>query len=282
MSPLPQIHKIADLGLEADVWFLDIWGVLHNGVKPYASAVAACEAFRDQGGKVILVSNSPRPRDGVGRQLDSIGVARTAYDAILTSGDVSRVLIAGFEGQPVLHIGPERDIPVFAGTGVELADANEAVCIVCTGLFDDETEIPHDYVTRLQALQRRHLPMICVNPDKTVERGGRIIYCAGALAEEYEKLGGNVAYAGKPFAPIYEEAFHIAARLMGGALEKSRILAIGDGVKTDIKGALDNGIAAIYVASAVHAKGGETLADAAARLFPDAGKRPVAVMAALA
>lgn len=281
MTGIPLLQSIAPLNGDTDVWFLDIWGVLHNGVRPFSGAVAACRAFRAKGGKVILVSNSPRPHGGVERQLDHIGVPKDVYDAILTSGDVSRALIAGFEGQPVFHLGPERDVPVFAGTGVELAAAGEAIAIVCTGLFDDETEIPHDYTGRLQAFAKKRLPMICVNPDKTVERGGRIIYCAGAIAEAYEKLGGNVVYAGKPFAPIYEEAFHIAAQLTGAPVEKSRVLVIGDGVNTDIAGALDAGIRAVYVASAVHVAKGENISDAAARLFPDPAKRPIAVMAGL-
>ena len=282
MSTIPLLDSIAPLHGEADVWFLDIWGVLHNGVKPFAGAVSACQDFRALGGKVILVSNSPRPRSGVEKQLDHIGVPKDVYDAILTSGDVSRVLIAAFEGQPVFHIGPERDVPVFVGTGVELASAIEAIAIVCTGLFDDESEIPHDYDARLKAFAKRRLPMICVNPDKTVERGGRIIYCAGALAEAYEKLGGNVAYAGKPFGPIYEEAFHIATQLTGRPVQTSRVLAIGDGVATDIAGAIDAGVRAVYIASAVHVAKGEDISDAAVRLFPDPAKRPVAVMAALA
>ena len=282
MSSIPLLDSIAPLQGEADVWFLDIWGVLHNGVRPFAGAVGACQNFRALGGKVILVSNSPRLRSGVEKQLDHIGVPKDVYDAILTSGDVSRVLIAAFEGHPVFHLGPERDVPLFVGTSVELSSASEAVAIVCTGLFDDETEIPHDYDARLKAFARKRLPMICVNPDKTVERGGRIIYCAGAIAEAYEKLGGNVVYAGKPFAPIYEEAFLIAAQLAGRPVEKSRILAIGDGVTTDFGGALAAGVRAVYIASAVHVAKGENIPDAAARLFPDPAKQPIAVMAGLA
>lgn len=285
--PLPLIHSIGELQFPADVWFLDIWGVLHNGVRPYAGAVSACTAFRKGGGKVILVSNSPRPRDGVARQLDTVGVPREAYDAILTSGDVSRALIARHKGEAVFHLGPERDLPVYDGTGVTVvkasdARADEAKAIVCTGLFDDETETPENYRAMLGDFRARDLDMICVNPDIKVERGERIIYCAGALAEAYEGLGGRVHYAGKPYAPIYEAAFALSSELAGRAVSKDRILAIGDGVKTDIAGALQAGIAAVYVASAVHVKRSETLSDAASRLFPDAAKRPLAVMSALA
>ena len=280
--PLPLIRSIAELEFPADVWFLDIWGVLHNGVRPYAGAVSACTAFRKGGGKVILVSNSPRPRDGVARQLESIGVARESYDAILTSGDVSRALIARHKGESVFHLGPERDLPVYEGTGVVRGRAGGARAIVCTGLFDDETETPENYRAMLSDFRARDLDMICVNPDIKVERGVRIIYCAGALAEAYETLGGRVHYAGKPYPPIYEAACALASDLAGHAIAKERILAIGDGVKTDIAGALNAGIAAVYVASAVHVESGETLADAAERLFPDVRKRPIAVMKALA
>ena len=263
-----------ELGFPADVWFLDIWGVLHNGVRPYAGAVSACTAFRKGGGKVILVSNSPRPREGVARQLDSVGVPREAYDAILTSGDVSRALIARHKGEAVFHLGPERDLPVYDGTGVTLTEASQAKAVVCTGLFDDETETPENYRVLLDDFRAHDLDMICVNPDIKVERGARIIYCAGALAEAYEGIGGRVHYAGKPYAPIYEAAFALSSELAGRAVSKDRILAIGDGVKTDIAGALQAGIAAVYVASAVHVKSGETVADAASRLFPDACETP--------
>jgi HAD superfamily hydrolase (TIGR01459 family) len=275
------IKDITDLQRPSDVWFLDIWGVLHNGVRPYAGAVAACQAFRARGGAVILLSNSPRPREGVARQLDQIAVPKDAYDAILTSGDVSRTLIAAYRGGKVFHLGPDRDLPVYEGLGVALGSAVEAAAVVCTGLYDDETEGPEDYADLLAAFAARKLEMICVNPDLKVERGGRIIYCAGALAAAYEAMGGTVRYAGKPHVPIYDEAFRMAASLLGKDVAKSRVLAIGDGVKTDIEGALRAGIAAVYVASAVHMDAGETLGEAAARLFPDTHKRPIAIMTAL-
>ncbi len=282
MPPIPELSSIAPLGQSARVWFLDIWGVLHNGVRPYAGAVAACQTFRAQGGHVILVSNSPRPRDGVKRQLDSVGVAPDAYDAIVTSGDVSRALIADYAGKAIYHLGPDRDLALYDGISVKLMEAEAAAeAIVCTGLFDDDKETPADYAGRLADLRARNLPMICVNPDKTVERGGRMIYCAGALAEAYEALGGAVRYAGKPYPPIYAAAEGIAAHLCGGKIVKAQILAIGDGVRTDIQGAATAGIRSVYIASAVHARAGETLAAAAARLFPDAASAPIAVMSAL-
>ncbi len=282
MTTIPLISDIGTLAQPFDVWFLDIWGVLHNGVRPYAGAVSAAQKFRAKGGAVVLVSNSPRPRAGVGRQLHQIGVPQDAYDAILTSGDVSRTLIAGQAGATVFHLGPERDLPVYDGLGVTLGKLEDARAVVCTGLFDDEKETPGDYLTLLRSARARGLEMICVNPDIKVERGDRIIYCAGALAQAYEDMGGEVLYAGKPHAPIYEEALRVARELRGGTLDTARVLAIGDGAKTDIGGARNNGLAAVYIASAVSMFEGETLSDAASRLFPDPAKRPLAVMSALA
>ena len=264
------------------MWLVDIWGVLHNGVRPFQSAGEACRTFRAHGGRVILVSNSPRPADGVARQLRDVGVLRDAYDAIITSGDLSRKLIAAYAPQGIFHLGPARDLAVYDGTGVQRVTAEDAVAIICTGLFDDERETPEDYRERLTAYARRKLAMICVNPDVTAERGGKLIYCAGALAELYSQLGGAVSYAGKPFAPIYDAAEAIAAELTGLAVPRARMLAIGDGARTDILGAARAGIRSVFVASGVNVKHGEALAGAAHRLFPDTVTRPVAVMKMLA
>ena len=281
MSQIVVLSSIEPLVAGRDVWFLDIWGVLHNGVKPFAGAVAACRKFRESGGHIILVSNSPRPRAGVVKQLDAVGVAREAYDAVITSGDVSRRLIAAHNGETVFHLGPERDLALYEGTGARPGNAGDARVVVCTGLFDDEHETPANYSAQLANFKARGLEMICVNPDIKAERGGRIIYCAGALAEAYQTLGGNVLYAGKPYAPIYEEAFTLAEGLKGNPVAKSQVLAIGDGVKTDIAGAMQAGIAAVFVASGVHVELGESMAIAAARLFPNPDARPIAVMTAL-
>ncbi|MGL4395980.1 MAG: HAD family hydrolase [Hyphomicrobium sp.] len=302
MPAIPILSSIADLEPRFDVWFLDIWGVLHNGVRPYADAVSACQAFRRAGGRVLLVSNSPRPHSGVALQLKSVGVADDAFDAILTSGDVSRRLIAGYAGASVFHLGPARDRPVFEGLDVTVLPAefvadvaalstsgtaggnvpDGVTAVVCTGLFDDERETPDTYKPLLAAFKAHALDMVCVNPDVTVERGGRLIYCAGALAEAYQAIGGRVLFAGKPHRPIYDAALAMARDVVGRDVPASRILAIGDGAKTDIAGARDAGIAAVYVASGVSMARGEDLPSAALRLFPDPSRRPLAVMTALA
>lgn len=281
MSAIPLLESIATLAPSADVWFLDIWGVLHNGVRPFAGCVEACRTFRSQGGKVILVSNSPRPRQGVILQLDQIGVDHASYDDALTSGDVSRRLIADFKGKPVWHLGPERDLAIYNGLDVALAGPDDSAGIVCTGLFDDERETPDDYASRLMPLAARGLDMVCVNPDLKVERGGRIIYCAGALAEAYERMGGKVAYAGKPYAPIYAAAFARANELTGKNVPRDRVLAIGDGIGTDIAGAGQAGIRSVYVASPVALRHGVALADAQNELFSSLPVKPVAMMRAL-
>jgi HAD superfamily hydrolase (TIGR01459 family) len=282
MPDISRIDHIAPLAPTADVWFVDIWGVLHNGVRPYEAAVAACLAFRRSGGVVVLLSNSPRPCDGVIRQLDDIGVAREAYDHAVTSGDVSRGLIGGFAGRTAWHLGPERDRAIFLGIDIILGAPAEADVIVCTGLFDDERETAGDYTERLAPLARRQVPMVCVNPDLTVERGGRIIPCAGALAACYAKLGGVVSFAGKPHAPIYDAGFAWITDHLGRPPEQDRVLAIGDGAGTDIAGAVAYGIRCVFVASKVSVADGETLPGAARRLFPEPGRQPVAVMPALA
>ncbi len=281
MHDIPLLTSIAPLAETADVWFLDIWGVLHNGFKPFGGCVDACVTFRKAGGTVILVSNSPRPRAGVIKQLTGIGVDPVAYDDVISSGDVSRALIAAIAPGPLLHIGPVRDLPLFDRLGVTFAKAGQAQATVCSGLYDDEAETPDDYRDMLAVLRARTVPMICANPDIKAERGGKLIYCAGAIAQAYEALGGTVQYAGKPYAPIYDAALQMAARLRGGAVETSRVLAIGDGVATDIRGASNAGIRSVYIASGVNLARGVPLADAAKTLFAAEAVKPIAVMTAL-
>ena len=282
----PPIQVVSSIGphtASKEAWLVDIWGVMHNGVTPFTAAVAACEKFRDGGGTVLLLSNAPRPASGVAAQLDRIGVARTAWDAIISSGDAARALVAQYAPGPVFHLGPERDLPLYEGLGVKLGHPETASCIVCTGLFDDETETPADYAAVLQACAARHLPMVCANPDLTVERGGKIIYCAGAVAAAYEAMGGAVTYAGKPYLPVYEMAFSEIARLRGNGVERDAVLAIGDGIRTDIAGAANAGIQSIYIASGVHlGAGGRLDADTLAKLFPPGSPQPTAAMTGLA
>lgn len=281
-APIPLVQSIQSVTSDTEAWLADIWGVMHNGVTPYADAVEACRAFRQRGGIVLLLSNSPRTTAGVATQLDHVGVARDAYDGIVTSGDATRHLIGLLGSKGIFHLGPERDLGLYQGLGSRLVGAEEAEAIVCSGLFDDTSETPDDYADLLSGFARRGLAMICANPDLRVERGGRIIYCAGALARAYEGLGGTVSYAGKPFAPIYKMAEESLAEIKGRPIAREHMLAIGDGVKTDIAGAAAAGIASVYIASAVDIDHGAAL-DAALlqTLLPDADGRPAAVMTGL-
>ncbi|HXG80016.1 MAG TPA: TIGR01459 family HAD-type hydrolase [Methyloceanibacter sp.] len=286
---IPIIDRIGDLGGRYAAWLVDIWGVMHNGRRAFPEAVAAAKAFRAQGGIVVLLSNSPRPSPSVQEQLRHLGVADEAYDATVTSGDLTRHELSKHAGASVYHLGPERDRPIFHGLPLKLGKPDEAELIVCTGLFDDEVETPDDYADALKALAVRKLQMVCANPDQLVERGDQLVYCAGALASLYERLGGDVVYAGKPYAPIYRLALETIGRLAGRDVPRSAVLAIGDGVNTDIAGAAASGIDSVFVASGVHVpanSGGDTGGDALdarhlAELFAHAG-RPLAAMPALA
>ena len=252
-----------DLSHRYPVWFVDIWGVIHNGEKPFAETVATLARHRKEGGTVVLVSNSPRSAKGVIEQLDEIGVRTDAYDDAVTSGDVTQDLMRMVPSGKLYHIGPARDLSLFDGMPVKRVGLTEADAIICTGLVHDHSETPEDYAEELAALWARNLPMISANPDKIVRKGDKLIYCAGALAEVYQKLGGDVSMAGKPHAPIYDLALRKAFRLRDISIERDDVLAIGDGPETDILGAANQGFPVVYVGGGVrdHAEDmGEELA----------------------
>jgi HAD superfamily hydrolase (TIGR01459 family) len=283
-STIPVVESIQDLGSRYRAWLVDIWGVMHNGQNAFPQAFAATRAFRETGGIVVLLSNSPRPSPGVQQQLRGFGVPDEAYDATVTSGDLTRHELGKHEGARVFHLGPERDRPIFDGLDVVLSGPKDATLVVCTGLFNDDTETPDDYVDLLGDLAARGTTMICANPDLMVERGNQLIYCAGALAAVYEDFGGTVVYAGKPYRPVYDLALETIAGLAGEPVPKAKVLAVGDGVKTDIAGAAAFGIDAVFVASALHAPGeGGVALDAShlAELFAETERRPIAATRAL-
>lgn len=250
---LETVASLAELSGRYAALLCDVWGVLHNGMAAFPDAVASLSAARQRGLAVVLVTNSPRPHPGVEAQIRGLGVPDAAWDRIVTSGDVTRELIA--EGpRRIFHIGPERDHPIFDGLDVEPVEEFEAQAVVCTGLFDDATETPQDYAELLQRLRARNLPFICANPDIMVEHGDRLVWCAGAIARDYAQLGGRTLIAGKPHAPIYAAAVKAAEEALGRAVERGDLLAIGDGIMTDVKGAADYGIDVLYVSGGVHAR----------------------------
>lgn len=274
------IDSAWELAGRYDLWLCDVWGVIHNGREAFGDAVSACAAFRATGGTVILLTNAPRPSESVRGQLDALGVDRAGYDAIVSSGDVTRHLIEALGGRPAFHLGPERDVPIFAELAVNLTGAESAEVVINTGLYDDTTETPDDYRDLLAGFRARDLDMICANPDIRVERGSELVYCAGALAKAYQAIGGNVAYAGKPYLPIYDLAMERAGALRGEPLARGRALAIGDGLATDILGAANAGIDALFVRSGVHVAGERALdSGILGELFADTTHRlPVAAI----
>jgi HAD superfamily hydrolase (TIGR01459 family) len=280
---IPVIDVIAPFGKSYAAWLVDIWGVMHNGMRAFPPAVEATRRYREQGGIVILLSNSPRPSEGLQQQLRSLGVSDQSYDATVSSGDLTRHELAKHAGARIFHLGPERDLPIFKDLDLKLVDAGQAELVVCTGLFNDETEKPQDYEGLLRELAERKLTMLCANPDHLVERGHDLVYCAGALAHLYEEDGGEVIYAGKPYAPIYELSEETIAGIAGRKIARSEILAIGDGIRTDMAGAADYGLDAVFVASGLHVgPGGEGLDDLRLVELFEGRKPPLAAMPALA
>lgn len=248
------IQSLAEISEGYDALLCDLWGCLHNGVAPFPGAVAALQAFRAKGGHVVLLTNAPRPAPQVRAQLDRMGVPHDAYDTIVSSGDAAQDgMFSGAVGQKVWHLGPSKDDAFFdeipaewqGRVAVERVGFEEAEGIVCTGPFDDLTEVPEDYRGRFLVARDRGLKLLCANPDIVVDLGDKRIYCAGALAALYEDMGGEAFYFGKPHPPIYDLARRrLAAAGLG---EGGRILAVGDGVNTDVAGAAGEGIDALFV-----------------------------------
>lgn len=231
-----------------DALICDVWGVLHDGVRAHPEACEALLRFRQSRGRIVLLSNAPRPAAEIVTQLRLFGVPDDAYDAVVTSGgsaraDLQRRIAGGV--LKLVHIGPERDETVFKGLAIEVVRPEAAEVALCTGLYDDTTETPDDYAAMLAVLKAHDLTMICANPDIFVPRAGKLIHCAGGVARAYEKIGGTVIYYGKPYKPIYGEAIEAAG---AGA----RILVVGDALETDIAGANAMGLDALFVAHGLH------------------------------
>src|SRR3989440_9867475 len=254
MTTLRFIDKLRDLVGGFDVVLSDIWGVVHNGLVAFPEACEALHTFRKQGGTVILITNAPRPADSVQRQLRKLDVADDIYDAIVSSGDLTRHFVADHPGRKVFWLGPERDSSIYRGLDAVLAPLEQADYIICTGLFDDETESAEDYRGMMLKARERKLTLVCANPDIGVDRGDGLIYCAGAIAELYRELGGEVIFYGKPHQPIYERAMALAGERQGHQIDRKKVLAIGDSVRTDLTGAREFGIDCLFVTRGIHAE----------------------------
>jgi len=247
------MSSLSDLAPNYDAVLSDVWGVVHNGVAAYGDAVEALRAFRKAGGRVVLITNAPRASAPIIDMLDRMGVPRDAYDAVVSSGDVTREMIAPYRGKVIHHIGPATiDDSLYEGLGVIRGPAEDAAAVVVTDL-DTDDDTPDMYKDRIKVWLARNLPLICANPDRVVEHGGRIIYCGGALADLYEAHGGRIRMAGKPYRQIYDEALRLAEAAAGRSLERTRILAIGDSVRTDAIGAANAGLDLMFITGSIHA-----------------------------
>jgi len=298
-TPRPQDLMLSGLGAIAenyDLILCDVWGVVHDGLKPHAYALDALQRFRAKGGHVVLISNAPVPAGSVRHRLDRLPVPRKTYDAIVTSGDIIVSLIVERGDAPIFNIGPSYDRSLYRavqklrGSAPRLVPLAEASFAVCTGLNKPEREEPKDYDTLLAAMLERRLDFLCANPDIVVHVGPQLMLCAGAIAERYAAMGGPVIQGGKPYAPIYQRALGLDAEKRGRPIEKSRVLAIGDAMQTDIKGAREQGIDALFIASGIHKdelmqadRKGNRSADEASleRLFTATGYAPDFIMTGL-
>jgi HAD superfamily hydrolase (TIGR01459 family) len=281
------LSGLSDVAGRYDALLCDVWGVIHNGEQAFPGPCAALARWRREVGPVVLISNSPRPSPEVLAQLDDLGAPREAWSALITSGDVTRALLAERAPGPAYRIGPDRDAPLYAGLDLAFSSLGEARFLSVTGPFDDEVETPEDYRAQLAEAAARNLTMICANPDKVVQRGERLIYCGGALAELYATLGGTVIMAGKPFAPIYEAGLATAEGLLGRPLANGRVLAVGDGVATDVAGANARGLDVLFIPAGIHGAetrdpGGDLDPAAVDRLLSAAGAHATYAVDALA
>jgi len=278
----PLITRFSSIAGDYDLVLSDVWGVIHNGLVASPNACDALMRVRARGGIVVLITNAPRPSEGVSRQLERLHVPRETYDAIVSSGDVTRSVIEKRYGQTLYHLGPERDRSIFKGLDVHFAPLETADYVVCSGLEDDEAETPEDYRARLEFMLARKLFMVCGNPDVVVERGSTLVYCAGAIADLYASMGGEVLYAGKPYRPIYDMALGKAELAASRKIALNRVLAVGDSVRTDLKGARAFGVDFLFVTSGIHAEelGSREEPDSAAltATFSAAGGVPKAVI----
>lgn len=251
MNPI-NISGLADIAENYDAALVDIWGVIHNGREGFPEAIEALERFRSRHGPVVLISNSPRPSVAIPAQFDEVGVPHTVFDAIVTSGDATIDELSRRAPGPAFKLGPPRDDQLYETLDLNFSDLEDAKFIACTGLFDDESETPEDYVKLLSWAHALNLPLVCANPDIRVRRGTRMIYCGGALAHRYEDMGGEVIYAGKPHDPIYRLSRVWLAEIVGYEIDKPRILAVGDNIHTDLLGAQNQGYDCLFVAEGVH------------------------------
>lgn len=254
------VNALSDISAQYDALFVDLWGCVHNGVRAFDAANKALIEYRAGGGIVVLVTNSPRPRAQVEQQLADFGVARDAWDSIASSGDSARsALFLGAVGQKIYFIGTDAELPFFEPLKlindpiqISHVSVEEAEGIVCTGLPTADGT-PDDVRAPLLYAKQKGLKLLCANPDIIVDRGDKREWCAGAVAQAYTEMGGTSLYFGKPHAPIYDLARRRLSAIRPN-IPDDRILAIGDGITTDIQGAIGEGIDSLFITGGLAAK----------------------------
>ena len=281
------LHHLDEVVEGFDGILCDVWGVYHDGIRVFPSAAEALARFRRQGGTVVMLTNAPRPAAEVVQAIRKLGGSEADYDAVVTSGDAARSFLAeGTWGRKAYHLGPPRDLPLVRGIALELVPFKAAEFILCTGLFDDRSEGPDDYASLLRDSLARGLPMLCSNPDRHIDIGHLRVPCAGSIAVAYESIGGRVKYFGKPHAPVYDVALEMLDRVAGRTIARPRVLAIGDGILTDVAGAAGMGLACVFVtgglaASEIRHDNGRPVADDLDRFLDRHRASPMAAMGML-
>jgi HAD superfamily hydrolase (TIGR01459 family) len=254
------IQSLPEISTNYDALFVDLWGCVHNGVTAYPEACAALQAYRQTGGKVVLVTNSPRPWRSVATQIKEFGVPDDAYDAIATSGDSARLaMYLGVVGQKVHHIGDMfkddfmQPMDIIMEEALEITEVplKDAEGIVCSGPEDPLAD-PEEYRGTFLYAKQKGMKLLCANPDIVVDRGEIREWCAGALAALYTEMGGESLYFGKPHPPIYDLARRRLSRL--AEVEDARILCIGDGIGTDVMGGIGEGLDVLFITGGLAAK----------------------------
>lgn len=256
LAPILVYPGVAPLAERYDGFVLDLWGVIHDGITAYPGVVTTLEHLKERGKRTVLLSNAPRRSEEIMRAMEKMGIPRALYDALISSGEAAYHALKSREdpwlkalGRVCYLMGPPRDYGMLDGLDVRRTERmEEAEFILATGVdWDDDTLDLYEPALEIGAA--KHLPMVCANPDLVVIRGGKRVLCAGALARRYEELGGEVRYFGKPYPPIYTLCFE---RM--GIQDRSRIVAIGDSLRTDIAGAVAAGIDAVLITGGIHAE----------------------------
>jgi HAD superfamily hydrolase (TIGR01459 family) len=278
-AALTSYKSLSALADEYDLILCDVWGVVHDGVAIYAAAADALRRFRKGGGSVILVSNASRLGATIMSELERMGLPRTAFDAVITSGDVTRDFIATRPGCTLFDLGPGDARPICSGLATSFTSICDADFAISSGAFENLARAPEDLKPLFTDMLVKSMLLLCANPDVATELGGRRVQCSGAVAELYSHLGGAVHYGGKPDSQIYEKALAVAAELRGGEPRRERVLAIGDSLRTDIAGAAANGFASLFVLGGIHSKelGIQPSFAAIEQLCTDMGSGPTAV-----